>query len=280
MAPRKKTPKPTRSQYAIESDGKKAFLTRVTTILDWTIKGDGFGAMPYYGAGLLAQFLFDDLDEEAREGVMELWKQSEFDPNKTLRRRADEGSQAHKLFEHLCQGAAVLMSDEPPWRVTYEQQMYFEIEGIKEVPLDFIAAEYDAGACAAYHELFQYLDPGELLSEQRVYWTEHPIHECPDDICTHGFAGTADAIMPLHRVMGDMKTNKGDARWSAYPQMAMYGLAAEQMGLIHGPIVKQIVIIPRPDGTFDIFDDKFVGTEIVPLILELYRIRKAWGPKG
>jgi hypothetical protein len=79
--------------------------------------------------------------------------------------------------------------------------------------------------------------------------------------------------------MIDMKTNKGDARWAAYPQMAMYGRAALQRGLIDGPIEKQIVVIPRPDGGYDNFDDRFAGDEIVDPILEIYKQRRAWGPK-
>jgi hypothetical protein len=67
--------------------------------------------------------------------------------------------------------------------------------------------------------------------------------------------------------------------------MAFYGKAAEQMGLIDGPIEKQIVIIPRPrpneEGKmYDLYDDKFVDSGIVAPILELYRYRRAWGPRA
>jgi hypothetical protein len=66
--------------------------------------------------------------------------------------------------------------------------------------------------------------------------------------------------------------------------MAMYGRAALQRGLIDEPIEKQLVVIPRPtpneDGKmYDIFDDRFVGDEVVDPILELYKIRRAWGPR-
>jgi hypothetical protein len=282
-----KTPKPSRSQYEIRLDsGKLAHLTRVTTILDWTIKGDGFGAMAYYGGGLFSKFLFPDLDDEAREGVVQLWKESEHDPNRTLRETSKRGGKAHKLFEHLCQGVAVLQTTEAPWRVEYLEERYMEAENELLAPEDFIATEYDAGVCKVFHELFQHLDINEMLSETRVYYIDHEdevgkgIDDCPDDICTHGYAGTLDGLIPQYYVMLDMKTNKGDARWSAYPQMAFYGKAAEQRGLIDGPIQKQMVVIPRPDGEYELFDDKFVDTGIVQPILDLYRYRRAWGPKS
>lgn len=259
----------------------KAKLMRVTGILDWAIKGDGFGAMPYYGAGLLADFLFPDFDEELLDGVMALWKESKFDPNKKLKSDAYRGTQAHQLYQHLCQGETELLGQTsaviggeilPAWWIRGQDG------------LEVIATEYDAGVCEAYHDVFQHFDPGETLSEVKVYWTEHPIQECPDEVCQHGFAGTLDQLIPAERIMADMKTNKGDARWAAYPQMAMYGRAALQRGLIDGPIEKQIVVIPRPtpgeDGKmYELFDDKFVGDEIVDPVLEIYKQRRAWGPR-
>jgi hypothetical protein len=268
-------PKLTRGGYELEVNEHPARLVRVTTVLEWTIKGDGFGAMSYFGGGLFANFLFPDLDDEEREGVLAVWKESAWDPNRKLKADGMRGQQAHTLFERLCQHKVELLGqsdalgdDYALWNLRHPDGKEFLVEG------------YDAGVCKAYHEIFQHLDPEELMSETRVHWTEHPIDECPDEVCNHGFAGTFDALWPSERVMLDMKTHKGEARWSAFPQMAMYGLAAEQMGLIDGPIEKQIVVIPRPDGEYEMYDDKFVDDGIVAPILELYRYRRAWGPRA
>jgi hypothetical protein len=283
-----KVKKPGRHQYEVTSEsGKKAFLDRVTTVLDWTIKGDGFGAMPYYGAGLLLDFLLPELDSEEHDGVMELWKQSPHSPYATLKAAQGRGQSAHTLQQHLIEGVATLESDAAPWRVRYDSAKWaeFEEKPEKDSPMDFVAAEYDAGACELYFDLFQHFEVGtEVLSEQRVFYTDHPIDECPDEVCTHGYAGTLDSLWPPFLTMGDTKTNKGDARWSAYPQMAFYGKAALQRGLIDAPIEKQIVTIPRPvpndEGKmYDVFDDKFVDTDIVDPIRILYKYRRAWGPK-
>lgn len=280
---KEKVAKPGRHQYEITGEsGKRAFLDRVTTVLNWTIKGDGFSAMPYYGAGLLLDFLLPDCDKEVKDGVAQLWKFSEHSPSAVLKQAQERGTSAHALQQHLIEGGAVLESDSPPWHVRYVPERWAEVEerSIEECPFDFVAESYDAGACKAYHELFQHFTLGEeLLSERRVYWTEHPIDDCPDEICTHGYAGTLDALWPTFLTMGDTKTNKGDARWAAYPQMAFYGRAALQRGLIAAPIERQIVIIPRVDGEVDLFEDKFVDDEIVDAIRVLYRIRRAWGPQ-
>lgn len=274
-----KVAKPSRSQYEITSEsGKRAFLDRVTTVLDWTIKGDGFGAMPYYGARLFSDFLFPDLDEEEKDGVMQLWKQSPHSPYEELKRTQERGTAAHKLHEHLLLGIAGLTSSVPQWYVRYNRERWAEHEErpIEEAPMDFVATEYDAGACKLYFEVTQHF---EVMSETRVYYTDHPIDDCPDEICTHGYAGTLDGLVVDELLMFDMKTNKGDARWSAYPQMAFYGRAALQRGLIPKPIERQVVAIPRPDGDYDLFNDKFVGEEVVDPIRTLYKIRRAWGPK-
>lgn len=275
-----KIAKPGRAQYEVTSErGKRAFLDRVTTVLDWTIKGDGFGAMPYYGAGLFSQFLFDGyLDEEERDGLMELWKKSSFSPYATLKAAADRGTAAHALHEHLILGIATLESDEPPWRVRYDAERWaaHEERPEKDAPMPFVASEYDAGSCKLFHEITQHFD---VQSETRVWYTDHPIDDCPDEICTHGYAGTLDGLVVDELLMFDMKTNKGDARWSAYPQMAFYGRAALQRGLIPAPIERQVVAIPRPDGDYELFTDKFVDEGIVDPIRALYKYRRAWGPK-
>jgi hypothetical protein len=283
-----KVAKPGRAQYEVTGEsGKRAFLDRVTTILEWTIKGDGFGAMPYYGAGLLMDFLLPELDEEEKDGVMELWKQSPHSPYQTLKEAANRGTAAHKLQQHLIEGVAILESDSAPWLVRYDRQKWAELEERpeKDAPMDFVATSYEAGACEMYFDLFQHFEVGtELLSERRVYYTDHPIDECEDEICTHGYAGTLDSLWVPFRTMGDTKTNKGEARWSAYPQMAFYGKAALQRGLIDGPIEKQIVTIPRPelneDGKmYDIYDERFLSDVVVDPIRILYKERRAWGPK-
>ncbi len=246
-----------------------ARLMRVTGILDWAIKGDGFGAMAYYGGNLFRDFLLEGEDDELRDGVTELWKESHWDPNRKLKRDAYRGTMAHRLFEQLCQGEAELVGpvvgrDDAWW-----------VKGPDGLTL--IVEEYEAGVAKAYDEVFKHFDPAEIMNETRVHWTEHPIAKCPDEVCQHGYAGTLDGM--VGRTILDMKTNKGDARWSAYPQMALYARAALQMGLIVEPVTKQIVVIPRPDGDYDMFDDKFVDDGIVDPILELYKYRRAWGPR-
>lgn len=253
----------------------RARLMRVTGILDWSIKGDGFGAMAYYGGDLITRFLMPELDDEERDGVLELWKESEWDPNKKLKRDAYRGTQAHMLYQELCQGETEVDSYAPQFGG------YF-IKG--KDGLKVLALEYDAGVCEVWYDIFRHFPPGETLSEVKVYWTEHPIPDCPDEVCQHGYAGTLDQLIPHERIMLDVKTNKGDARWAAYPQMAMYGRAALQMGLIDGPIEKQIVVIPRPepgkDGKrYELFDEKFVDDSIVDPILEIYKQRRTWGPR-
>lgn len=280
--PRTKRPKiakPSQSQYEITSEGgKRAFLDRVTTILDWTIKGDGFGAMPYYGAGLLLDFLLPECDQEEKDGVMQLWKGSPDSPYARLKATADRGTAAHRLHEHLILKIAWLDPGYDGWFVRYNRERWAEHEGrpVEEAPMDFIAIEYDAGTCKLYHEVTQHFD---FIPETRVYYTDHPIDDCPDDICTHGYAGTLDGLVVAELLMCDMKSNKGDARWSAYPQMSFYGKAALQRGLIPAPIERQVVVIPRPDGEYDIFNDKFVDDGIVDPIRALYKYRRAWGPK-
>lgn len=274
-----KVAKPARSQYEITSEsGKRAFLDRVTTVLDWTIKGDGFSAMPYYGAGLLLDFLFPDLDQEEKDGIAQLWKGSPHSPYNKLKEAQDRGDRAHALHEHLILGIAELESDSPPWRVRYYPHRWAEHEGrpADEAPMSFVAVEYDAGSCKLYHEVTQHF---EVVSEQRVFYTDHDIDDCEDEICTHGYAGTLDGLVVDELLMFDMKTNKGDARWAAYPQMAFYGRAALQRGLIPSAIERQVVAIPRPDGDYEIFNDKFVDEGIVDPIRTLYKYRRAWGPK-
>lgn len=258
----------------------RARLMRVTGILDWAIKGDGFGAMAYYGGGLMLDYMLDGFTENVKGGVLETWKESYWDPNRKLKRDAYRGTQAHMLYEQLCQGKAELVG--PVLDVLGEPTNNYWVKGTDGLTL--IAEQYEAGVCQVYDEVFRHFDPGETLSEVKVHWTEHPIADCPDEVCQHGYAGTLDQLIPAERIMADVKTNKGEARWAAYPQMAMYGRAALQMGLIDGPIEKQIVVIPRPepneDGKmYDLYDDKFVGDEVVDPVLELYKLRRAWGPR-
>lgn len=263
---------PSKGGYEIEHGEKKAKLARVTSILEVVFK-EAFGAMSYYGGKLALEWVTnsDMLAEPADlEALYAAWKASPSDPNKTLRRAGSRGTAAHKLFEDLCQRRAVIE------KVLEDDGYYITYPNGEDT--DFVAVGYDAGAAAAYVDLFQHLDEGEIQSEVRVHWTEHPIAECPDDVCTHGYAGTADVIMPPDTI-GDVKTNKGDARYSASVQMAMYALAWEQMNP-GTQIDRHFVLIPRPDGTYEMFDDpkKFVSSAVVPAVLELYRARKEWGP--
>jgi len=271
MSSKPKAP-PSRGGYVIEDEesGKYAKLARVTSILEVVFK-EAFGAMSYYGGRLALEYMAerDEVDDDI-EDLYTAWKSSPFDPNKSLRAASKRGTAAHKLFEDLCQRRAHITGFTEPGEnpiIRYEN----------DEP-SIVATEYDKGAAMAYHDLFQHLTAEEMWSEYRVHWTEHPITECPDEVCTHGYAGTADVVIPPI-TLGDMKTNKGDARYSASIQMAMYSRAIEQM---HPDIKIQrhFVVIPRPDGTYDLFDDpkQFVDSSVVDAVMTLYKTRKAWGP--
>ena len=264
--------KPTKGGYVIEVDGKMARLARVTTILEVVFK-EAFGAMSYYGGRLALEWAAEEVvsgDETLTPDYLyTAWKASPFDPNKSLRAAAKRGTAAHKLFEDLCQRRATITG--------YAEPGHNPIIRRGDDP-SFVAVDYDKGAATAYVDMFQHLDAEEMLSEVRVHWTEHPIPECPDEICTHGWAGTSDIIIPPI-TMGDMKTNKGENRYSASVQLALYSLAWEQMN----PGVKierHFVVIPRPDGTYDLYDDEkqFVPSEVALDVYSLYLTRKAWGP--
>lgn len=256
--------------YVIEEGGKYARLDRVTTILSVVFK-EAFGAMSYYGGRLALEFMAeqDEVDEDI-EAWYTAWKKSKYDPNKALKAAAARGTAAHKLFEDLCQRRAKITGYTEPGSnpiIRYEN----------DEP-SIIATEYDKGAAMAYHEMFQHLSAEEMWSEKRVHWTEHPIPECPDEVCTHGYAGTADIVIPPI-TLGDVKTNKGENRYAASVQLAMYARALEQMypDLL---IQRHFVVIPRPDGTYDLYDDpkQFISSDVVDSVLELYKTRKAWGP--
>ena len=265
-----KVRKPTKGGYVIEVDGKMARLARVTTILEVVFK-EAFGAMSYYGGRLALEYMAerDEVDDDI-EDLYTAWKASPFDPNKTLRAASKRGTAAHKLFEDLCQRRATITG--------YAEPGHNPIIRRGDDP-SFVAVDYDKGAAMAYVDMFQHLDAEEMLSEVKLYWTEHPIPECPDEICTHGWAGTADIIIPPF-TLGDMKTNKGENRYSASVQMALYALAWEQMNPDADMIKRHFVIIPRPDGTYDLYDDpkQFIPSGVALDVYSLYLTRKEWGP--
>lgn len=251
--------------------GGKAKLTRVTTALDWVVK-EGFGGMSYYGGKLFAQFLAES--EEESEQFYTAWKQSEFDPNRTLRARADRGTAAHALFEKLLKGEALALDNGD------------EIGIVIPDDISFVAAGFDRGVAEAYLEVYSETPAKPApLSEVRLYWTEHPIDDCaePDKkgFCTHGFSGTCDVYFP-HWAIDDLKTHKTGYRWSEYLQMALYSLAAQQ--LYGADITRQRIILahdePGEDGKYyEVQDDRFLSADAGRLLWELFKLRRAWGPK-
>lgn len=265
-----------RGFYAIETDaGAKAKLTRVTTALDWVL-GDGKSAMAYYGGKQFARWLGDGPDEWVEH--YEAWKASDFDPNKTLRRRGKEGTASHKLFEQLLLGQATAFASP-------DGDDYWIDDG----EMTLIAAGYDRGVVELYLNVYQPMQATgrELQTEKRLYWTEHPIDDCTDHDkqgrCTHGFSGTCDVYLPVNQI-DDLKTHVPGYRFSEWMQMAMYSLAAEQMG-DGAHIIKQRIVIAHeiPDEEtglyYEVQDDRFLPSEAALPFWELYKMRQAWGPK-
>jgi hypothetical protein len=263
--------KPARGLYVVTSDsGKEAHLGRVTTMLDW-VYGEGKSGMGYWGAQQMGHYLLDDyLDEEEWEGVYALWKKSTYDLNTIMKTKAGVGKQAHKLFEDLCQKRATIIKPVgKEWLVATPDGFEVIMQG------------YDAGICKAYDELFRHLDDGELMSEHPVYYTLHPIDDCADEVCTHGWCGTLDAVLPLHGIMGDVKTHKPPERYGDFRQMSMYSAAWEQMHPDLPPITAQWVLIPLPDGRYHLADqpERFVPASAALGTYQAYLERRAWGPK-
>lgn len=269
-----------RGFYEITTDaGAKAKLDRVTTALDWVLK-DADGAMAYYGGKLFAKWLGDD-DVEWVEHY-EAWKASDYDPNTVLRARADEGTSAHTLFGNLLEGKVTLEDRGGTWWVIAQT----------DEDMDFPALGYDLGVVQAYLEVYAEIDgQAQLktdmpLSEVRLYWTEHPIDDCPKHDskgrCTHGFSGTCDVYFP-HWGLDDLKTHIPGYRFSEWCQMAMYSLAAQQ--LYGAEITRQRIIIAHdfPDEEtgkyYEVQDDRFLDPDAALLLWELFKLRKAWGPR-
>jgi hypothetical protein len=265
-----------RGFYQITTDaGATAKLTRVTTSLDWVL-GDGKSAMAYYGGKQFAKWLGDA--PEAWMEHYEAWKASDFDPNKTMRRRGDEGTASHKLFESLLEGRVTsYLSGDEYW--------------IDDGEMRLIAAGYDRGVVELYRHIYEpVVATGRIPveTEKRLYWTEHPIDDCTEHDkqgrCTHGFSGTCDVFFPNHMEIDDLKTHIPGYRFSEWMQMAMYSLAAEQMG--SPKITKQRIVIAHdtPDEEtglyYEVQDDRFLPSEAALPFWELYKMRKAWGPKS
>lgn len=254
--------------------GGKAKLTRVTTVLDWVLK-DGTGAMSYYGGKLFAKFLAEN-DEEVEE-FYTAWKASEFDPNRTLRSAADRGTGAHSLFEKLLKGEATYTGPD-------HDGDYF-VEFTDDIP--FLATSFDRGVVELYRDQFEHLPSDRYpLSEVRLYWTEHPIDDCPEPdakgFCTHGFSGTCDVYFP-HYGIEDLKTHKPGYRWSEWGQMALYSLAAQQL---YGADIRTQRILLAHDFPneetgkyYEVQDDRFLSSRAGELLWELFTLRKGWGPR-
>jgi hypothetical protein len=265
-----------RGFYEIVTDaGNKAKLTRVTTALDWVL-GDGKSAMAYYGGKQFAKWLGEAEDEWEEHYIA--WKASYFDPNKTLRRRGKEGTASHQLFQNLLEGKSTVERD-------FERDIFW----INDEEMRLVAAGYDRGVVEAFINVYQpvLLGGAKLETEKRLYWTEHPIDDCTDHDkqgrCTHGFSGTCDVFWNENQI-DDLKTHVPGYRFSEWMQMAMYGLAAEQMCLDWECDRQRIVIAhDTPDEEtglyYEVQDDRFLPTSAVPAFWELYKMRQAWGPK-
>lgn len=265
-----------RGFYEIVTDaGNKAKLDRVTGCIDWVL-GDGKGAMSYYGGKQFAKWLGDSEDEWKEH--YEAWKQSDFDPNKTLRRRGKEGTASHTLFQNLIEGKVILTGPD------HEGDFFFEMPG--DIP--FLAAGFDRGVIELFVNVYQpsLLGGLKVECEKRLYWTEHPIDDCTDHDkqgrCTHGFSGTCDVFFGTQ--IDDLKTHVPGYRFSEWVQMAMYSLAIEQM-YPGTKITKQRIVLAHDAPNeetglyYEVQDDRFLPSSIVPLFYELYKARRDWGPK-
>lgn len=253
----------------VTGSGKKAKLTRVTTALDWVL-GDGKSAMAYYGGKQFAKWLGESEDDWEEHYVA--WKASDFDPNKTLRRRGKEGTSSHTLFQGLIEGTIELEGPD------HDGDYFFAAKD--DIP--FLARGFDRGVVELYVNVYRD-DPRRVECEKRLYWTEHPIDDCPDEVCTHGFSGTCDVFFPLNQI-DDLKTHVPGYRFSEWQQMSMYALAAEQMepGWV---CERQRIVIAHdtPDEEtglyYEVQDDRFLPSEAALSFWELYKWRKNWGPK-
>lgn len=268
-----------RGFYQITTEaGGVAKLTRVTTALDWVL-GDGKSAMAYYGGKQFAKWLGDSEAEWMEH--YDAWKASDFDPNKTLRRRGKEGTASHALFQGLLERTATCEYDQ-------ERELWWIRTG-DDPPL--VADGFDRGVVEAYINVYHpvLLGGAKVECEKRLYWTEHPIDDCTEHDnqgrCTHGFSGTCDVFFPYCQI-DDLKTHVPGYRFSEWMQMAMYSLAAEQMfadelAVIH----KQRIVIAHdtPDEEtglyYEVQDDRFLPSSAALPFWELYKMRQAWGPK-
>lgn len=267
-----------RGFYQITTDaGGVAKLDRVTGCIDWVL-GDGKGAMSYYGGKLFAKWLGDS-EEEWREHY-DAWKASDFDPNKTLRRRGKEGTASHTLFQGLIEGAVELEGPD------HEGDYFFAAKG--DIP--FIAKGFDRGVIELYLNVYRpvLLGGASIECEKRLYWTEHPIDFCPDldkqGRCTHGFSGTCDVLWPNVPAIDDLKTHVPGYRFSEWIQMGMYSAAYEQM--YPGKAIKRqriVIAHDEPDEEtglyYEVQDDRFVNPETALLFYQLFKARRLWGPK-
>lgn len=274
-----------RGFYEITTEaGGKAKLDRVTTVLDWVLK-DAQGAMAYYGGKLFAKWLTDE--GEDWEEHYRAWKDSPFDPNTVLKARGDEGTSAHTLFGQLLEQKVKLTRRDHEWWVDPQN----------DTDIPFPARGYDLGVIEAYFAVYAEPDGVAVkvedlpLSEVRLYWTEHPIDDCPKHDsrgrCTHGFSGTCDVYYP-HIQIDDLKTHISGYRFSEWAQMAMYSLAANQ--LYDATICRQRIVLahdvpiddeenPFYGKRYEVQDDRFLSPDVGQLMWELYKYRRAWGPK-
>jgi len=256
--------------YAGVLEDKEFKLTRVTTIIN-KVTGDAKTGMSYWGSQNAIRYVVDALEDfdlsfsPDYDEMYAAYKTSPFDNNKTSKRRADEGKRAHKLFEHLLKGTATVKA--PGYMgdgVWVAAPLVTDGDGPP-----FIPVKWDLAVVKAYVEIFMHLKPDEIESESRVRWFEpgHPF-ECPDAVCTHGFAGTSDYILKTLLVGGDLKTHKGDGRYGDFLQNGFYGVARKQMD--GTDINRHMVLLAAEDGTYT-DEYGFVGEGPVLATWEIYK---------
>lgn len=244
------------NHYTMAVNGHPCKLNRVTRIIN-KVTGESKGGMSYWGAKLAIRWsaeVFEDVFDE----MYTAFKASPYDPNKTKKARGKEGTAAHKVFEHLLSGTS--------WaEVDINGDVWIEDE---DSPA-WLAEKYDLGVARAFLDVFSHLDREEVRSEIRLRWFAegHP-DECPDDICTHGYAGTADFVIPVLNVLGDLKTHTGPARFPDMLQTAFYTRAYHQM-YPDDLIDHHLILLAREDGTYEDFHG-FVSEKAVEHALGLY----------
>jgi hypothetical protein len=233
---------PDADEYEVEIDGVVKPLRRVTSILSKVTGGPKDG-MAYYGGALATEYYTALLDEDYDEWYEE-WKAGPRSPRAALKDAQERGKQAHKLFEDLISGEAIVTTKNGLKWVTYRNA---------DPAISFVAQRYDLGALRAYEtEIAPIITETEVLSEQKLY------------SLTYEYAGTADLIIPEFGLVGDLKTHNPPWRESDFLQMAAYSGAWEEMT---GQVLdRQLVIIAKEDGNYEAWSGFMPPTAFLSLL--------------